>query len=207
MFLAVIGFLVFFYLKLNNIASAATTLEGDVFYNSYDNVGGSDKSNVKVSKNSVLVTNDQNVQLQSEGSVWKLPSYSLSGSSKLSWSNIQSQMSKNTTRLEKERAKTTLAGGTLLLGNVNINQENNPDGQVWVINGDLNVGNDSQGVEVRGKGTYIVKGNLNINNNLSYQTGTNSSIGFIVSGNINIKSKVTNLVGAYYTEQKDINFE
>lgn len=131
----------------------------------------------------------------------------ISGYSGFDWGAIESIMGANKDRLINEYARSY----TEFSGFGNLNPDNKPEGQVWVINGDLNIDYDTV---VNGKGTIIVNGgNLNITGNIEYGTAK-SSIGFIVikndgyvcnndgnnsSGAITINSDVSKLVGAYYS--------
>lgn len=127
----------------------------------------------------------------------------------LNWNEIQSNMDNNIGRLVDEYGiESTNPAVTIR----NLNPNNKPEGQVWYVNGDVNLGG-----QVTGKGTFVIFGNLTINGDLTY-SGSNDSIGFIVlnrnkngssrpgAGIINIGAGVSNLVGAYYSSES-INFE
>jgi hypothetical protein len=85
---------------------------------------------------------------------------------------------------------------------------------VAVIKGDFNLNGPSNGNDIvlRGVGTFIIRGNLNINRNITYDNA-NSSVGFIVlgkdededgehGGTITIAGGVTKAQGMFYAPGK-----
>jgi len=81
-------------------------------------------------------------------------------------------------------------------------------GKVYVRDGDLTISaattfNGGNASTPNGSGTIIVRGNLNINANIAYNAAAVAklkylpSVSFIVLGDVNVASTVTNLVGAY----------
>lgn len=81
-------------------------------------------------------------------------------------------------------------------------------GKVYIRDGDLTIStpitfNNGNSFTPNGAGTVIVRGNLNINANISYSADAVSklrylsSVAFIVLGDINVAPAVTNLSGAY----------
>lgn len=200
-FLMVVGLVIFFY-KEHYSASASTVLQGDMFYNEIGN-----NQNIKASQSSVIITSGQNVTIEGKDGVafWRIPQYTLSN--RLSWDTVTKQMDKNIRRLNKEKIKSSnIKGPTTLSGTQNINSSRKPEGDTWLIQGDLTIGDANNALMVNGKGTYIVEGNLFINNNVDYANKF-SSIGFIVSGNIIIDSRVNSLRGAYYAPNGKIVFK
>ena len=85
-----------------------------------------------------------------------------------------------------------------------INPGKIPEGRVLWVEGDVRI---DQNIQMKGKGTIVIYGNLTINANLSY-AGANDSVGFIVldpGGTITIEKNVTNLRGVFYAS-KEIKF-
>lgn len=131
--------------------------------------------------------------------LYKIYNYILGGEA--SFTNAINSLTNNISRLQKN-AYTLDSNQSLITGQVNLNpkpagsipytyfptdnQNNNqlPEGRVWVKNGDLEL----RGVTYQGKGTIIVKGNLTISNNL--QPGNDSSsLGIIAqNGTVNINN-------------------
>jgi len=85
------------------------------------------------------------------------------------------------------------------------------EGKVYHYEGDLNISSDitfmNDSGDGNGSGTIIVDGDLNINANLFYQTGSVAgvvqnlaSVAWIVKGDVNIGSSVENVVGLFYSE-------
>ncbi|MAG29258.1 hypothetical protein CL632_03925 [bacterium] len=85
------------------------------------------------------------------------------------------------------------------------------DGKVYHYTGSLTIANDliiNKGVgSQKGSGTIIVDGNLTIDANISYQSGSIGtrvenlpSVAWIVKGDIIIDEDVTNLVGVFFSE-------
>ncbi len=81
-------------------------------------------------------------------------------------------------------------------------------GKVYIQNGDLTINSvlnflNGDSTTPDGSGTIIVKGNLNINQNITYSSAAVSklrnlpSVAFLVLGDINIDPSVTSLSGAY----------
>lgn len=57
------------------------------------------------------------------------------------------------------------------------------------------------GGTLTGKGTVVIDGNLSINGNYSYGTA-GSRVVFIVNGDLNVNTLVTQIVGTYYVKRK-----
>jgi len=188
----VVVIIVFFYNE-HYSASASTVLYGDMYYSEIGN-----NQNIKASQNSVIITSGQSVTIEGKdgAAFWRIPQYTLSN--KLNWNSVTKQMDRNISRLNKEKIRSSnKSGSRTLSGNQNINPSGKPEGDAWLVQGDLSIGGVNNELTVNGKGTYIVEGNLLINNNISYANNF-SSIGFIVNGDIIIDSRVNALRGAYY---------
>lgn len=101
-----------------------------------------------------------------------------------------------------------------------ISGSTNLGGRVYVVNGDLHLGNPPAGLEFRagvgsesGAGTYIIRGDLYIDADTSYvaepvsRVKNFASAGFLVlkrndgtGGNVYVNGNVQNAVGAFYVE-------
>ena len=75
------------------------------------------------------------------------------------------------------------------------------EGGLWQVDGDLTFNKPAaeSGIYLEDKGTIWVKGDLNINTNLSYRTtnGVEALVGFYVEGNVNVAGNVNAANGVY----------
>ncbi|MDP9212008.1 MAG: hypothetical protein M3N59_01890 [bacterium] len=77
-------------------------------------------------------------------------------------------------------------------------------GDTWVRNGNFTIG----GKQFTGVGTLVVKGDLRIDDDLTYGAnsgGRPNSLGVIVLGNLIIDKDVQNLVGTYYVSDVELS--
>lgn len=125
------------------------------------------------------------------------------------WDIEKLKMDANIVRLIKERA--TPYSQNKISGNFNLNPlngnptDNNfasvPEGQVWHISGNFEIGETT----FSGKGTIIVDGDVNITGNVKYSVlalpNAVNSLG-IIANNIIISQNVVEAVGAYYASGK-----
>lgn len=184
---------------------AKVTIKGDIYSGNYLNLGGVyvEKGSVASAKNTVTVS----------GTEYKIPSYDPLHLVK--WELAKQKMRSTIYRLIDEYKNPYTVPSKIIGTTFNLNPKSGfpndlefsskPEGQVWYRDGNLTL----KDVTFRGKGTIIVKGNLNIEGDISYSTDDpNASLGIIViktnydtgkGGDIVISNTVNNLQGAYYT--------
>lgn len=168
----------------------------------------------EVDSRSVVVS--QSGQINVSGTTYTIPNYTFATA--LNWALAKAQMDQNVARLKSTKAATYRPQGAddVVIDGIakpafNLNPDpffspdpfanpnvdpNSPDGGVFWVKGNLTLKN----TQFKAKGTIIVDGNLIVEGDTSYSAATtNSSLGIIVLGNINIRPSVNNLVGAYFT--------
>lgn len=123
----------------------------------------------------------------------------------LRWETVLTRMHRNIQRLRpgaESIAASTLPSTFNLYGSAADAAIRNPEGKVWLREGDLTI--DTSNLQLSGVGTIIVEGNLTITGNGSLEPtgGNRNALGLIVlpkngqGGNVYIDGRVRRIVGA-----------
>lgn len=172
----------FFYFRSK--VYSAVTIGGDVY-------SGGNVNNINVKNKSLISAKDT---INIGDAQYRIPGYDQSA-----YRNIINPTRIETIILGLEKIDHFEINNFTEINDLNINQKNFPEGTIWIKNsGDLVI--PGSGVAFNGKGTIIVKnGNLKINGNIEYgANNSNTSVGFIVKGDIEIAESVEKLRGAYF---------